>query len=108
MLTMHDTAEDDRLARLLLALAPRLNMPKAELVAEIEAQMSVLLGVEVHEAFRAVAARAATRCTSFEPRPRTQVGTRARRPRAGRGGTPSRQGLDERNMNDTPNHHPRV
>ena len=50
----HDTAEDERLASLLLAL--RLHMPRAGVGAEIEARMSVLLGVEVHEAFRAVAA----------------------------------------------------
>lgn len=57
MTTPHDTAEDENLARLLDALAPRLNTPKAELVAEIEARLSALLGVEVREAFRAVAAK---------------------------------------------------
>lgn len=53
----HDTPADEGLASLLLALAPRLLTPKAELVAEIEARMSVLLGVEVREAFSAVAAK---------------------------------------------------
>lgn len=57
MTTLHDTDEDERLARLLSALAPRLLTPKAELVAEIEVGMSVLLGVEVREVFSAVAAK---------------------------------------------------
>ncbi len=38
------------------ALAPRLGTPKAELVAEIETRLTELPGVEVGEAFRAVAA----------------------------------------------------
>lgn len=42
--------------RLLETLAPRLTTPKAELVKEIEAQLSALLGIGVREAFVVVAA----------------------------------------------------
>ena len=51
-----DSDKDLRLARVLDALAPRLETPKAELVAEIEMRLTELLGVEVGEVFRAVAA----------------------------------------------------
>ncbi len=44
-------------ARLLNALETRLQTPKAELVAEIETRLTELLGMEVAQAFRAVAAR---------------------------------------------------
>ena len=44
-----------QLDRLLEALAPRLTAPKAKLVKEIEAQLSALIGIEVREAFVAVA-----------------------------------------------------
>ena len=57
MVTQRDMEQNSQLADLLEALAPRLHMPKAELVAEIEAGLTALLGVEVHEAFRAVAAQ---------------------------------------------------
>ena len=50
-----DLKQNSQLADLLEALAPRLLMPKAELVAEIEASLTACLGVEVREAFRAVA-----------------------------------------------------
>lgn len=45
-----------QLERLLETLAPRLTTPKAELVKEIEAQLSAHLGIDVKEAFVAVAA----------------------------------------------------
>lgn len=48
--------KESQLDRLLEALAPRLSRPKAELVKEIEAQLTVLLEIEVREAFVAVAA----------------------------------------------------
>ena len=48
---------DSRLDGLLDALGLRLHTPKAELVAEVERRLTELLGVEVWEAFRAVAAR---------------------------------------------------
>lgn len=48
---------DSPLDGLLDTLAPRLLRPKAELVAEIETRLTALLGVEVGEAFRAVAGR---------------------------------------------------
>lgn len=47
--------ERTQLADLLVVLAPRLHRPKAALVAEIEAGLTDLLGVEVREAFRTVA-----------------------------------------------------
>jgi hypothetical protein len=40
---------------LLEDVAPRLATPKAELVKEIEAQLKVLMGVDVREAFERVA-----------------------------------------------------
>ncbi len=49
--------KDSQLARLLDRFAPRLQTPKDDLVAEIEACLTALLGVEVKEAFRAVAAK---------------------------------------------------
>lgn len=42
--------------QLLEALTPLLTIPKAGLVKEIEAQLTELLGIEVREAFAAVAA----------------------------------------------------
>ena len=56
MVRESDSDKDLRLARVLDALAPRLETPKAELVAKIETRLTELLGVEVGEAFRAVAA----------------------------------------------------
>ena len=50
-----DMEQNSQLSDLLEALAPRRHTPKAELVAEIEAGLTALLGVEVREAFRAVA-----------------------------------------------------
>jgi hypothetical protein len=41
---------------LIEALSPRLSTQKAELVKEIEAQLTALLGVEVREVFERVAA----------------------------------------------------
>jgi hypothetical protein len=55
MVMERDMEQSTQLADLLEALAPRLHTPKAELVAEIEARMTDFLGVEVREAFRAVA-----------------------------------------------------
>jgi hypothetical protein len=48
--------KESQLNRLLETLGPRLATPKAELVKEIEAQLTTLLGIEVREAFDAVAA----------------------------------------------------
>jgi hypothetical protein len=48
--------KESQLNRLLEELAPRLATPKAELVKEIEAQLTTLLGIEAREAFDAVAA----------------------------------------------------
>ncbi len=56
MVQESDSDKDLQLARVLDALAPRLETPKAELVAEIEMRLTELLGVEVGEVFRAVAA----------------------------------------------------
>ena len=53
----HETEVNNALARLLDQLAPRLDTPKAELVAEIEARLTELLGVDAGEAFRLVAVR---------------------------------------------------
>jgi len=44
-----------QLGDLIEVLAPRLQTPKAELVAEIERRLSEYLGIEVSEAFTAVA-----------------------------------------------------
>ncbi len=56
MVQESDSDKDLRLARVLDALEPRLETAKAALVAEIETRLTELLGVEVGEAFRAVAA----------------------------------------------------
>lgn len=56
---------ENALARLLDDLAPLLDKPKDELVTEIEGRLSELLGVEVGEAFRAVAARQHHAATSL-------------------------------------------
>jgi predicted transcriptional regulator len=53
MLSMSE--KELQLEQLLETLAPRLTTPKAELVQEIEAQLTALLGIEVREAFVAVA-----------------------------------------------------
>jgi hypothetical protein len=54
---MVDMSEkESQLNRLLETLAPRLTTPKAELVKEIEARLTTLLGIEAREAFDAVAA----------------------------------------------------
>jgi hypothetical protein len=45
-----------QLNRLLEALSPRLDTPKAELVKAIEVQLTALLGVELREVFERVAA----------------------------------------------------
>ncbi len=55
MVQESDSDKDLQLARVLDALAPRLETPKAELVAEIEMRLTKMLGVEVGEVFRAVA-----------------------------------------------------
>lgn len=55
MVTERDMEQTTQLAGLLVALAPRLQTPKAELAAEIESRLTEFLGVEVREAFRAVA-----------------------------------------------------
>ncbi len=57
MFTPHEIDSGDALARLLDALDARFDTPKAQLVEQIEARLTELLGVEVNEAFRAVAAR---------------------------------------------------
>jgi hypothetical protein len=57
MVTQREMEENMHLIDLLEALAPRLQTPKAELVAEIERRLSVVLGVEVREAFSLVAKR---------------------------------------------------
>lgn len=54
---MAEESKDSQLDVLLDELAPRLRTPKADLVVEIEMRLTALLGVEVGEAFRAVAAR---------------------------------------------------
>ena len=56
MVQESDSDKDFQLARVLDTLAPRLETPKAELVAEIEMRLTEMLGVEVGEVFRAVAA----------------------------------------------------
>ena len=80
--------KDLRLARVLDALAPRLETAKAALVAEIETRLTELVGVEVGEAFRAVAAsqRHAARSMHLERRP--QVGARHHRSRVDGNGDP--------------------
>lgn len=65
MLSPHEIKSDDKLARLIDALAPRFDTPKAELVMEIEARLTELLGVEVGEAFRRVASRQQHTATSL-------------------------------------------
>lgn len=50
------TEKELQLEQLLETLAPSLTTPKVELVKEIEAQLTVLLGIKVKEAFIAVAA----------------------------------------------------
>lgn len=46
---------DPRLARLLAEIGPRLRAPKEELVSEIEAHLTDLLGIDLDEALRAIA-----------------------------------------------------
>jgi hypothetical protein len=55
MVMERDMEQNSQLTDLLESLAPRLHTPKAALVAEIEARLTDCLGVEVREAFRAVA-----------------------------------------------------
>jgi hypothetical protein len=100
----HDTPADEGLARLLSALAPRLLTAKAELVAEIEARMSVLLGVEVREAFRAVAAQQQHAAPSMNLDRAHKVGAGARRSRVDRGDARSRERFDRQHINDLPDH----
>ena len=54
---MAEDSKDSQLDGLLDALLPRLHTPKAALVGEIETRLTALLGVEVGEAFHAVAAK---------------------------------------------------
>ncbi len=57
-MSMQSTTErDSQIPRLLDDLAPRLQTPKSELIAEIEARLTGILGLEVEEVFRAVAER---------------------------------------------------
>ena len=56
MLMESDPNRDAQLARLLDALAPRLQTSKADLVAEIKTRLTELLGMEGQKAFGAVAA----------------------------------------------------
>lgn len=54
--TADGDGNDPRLARLLEDIGPRMQAPKAELVAEVEAHLTDSLGVDLDEALRAVAA----------------------------------------------------
>lgn len=56
MVILSMSEKESHLVQLLEALAPRLSSPKAELVKEIEAQLTTLLGIEVQDAFTAIAA----------------------------------------------------
>jgi translation initiation factor 2 alpha subunit (eIF-2alpha) len=55
-MTLEMSEKELHLEHLLEALASRLTTPKSELVKEIEAQLTTLLGIEAREAFDAVAA----------------------------------------------------
>ena len=54
---MAEGSKDSQIGNLLDTLVPQLLTPKTDLEVEIEMRLTALLGVEVGEAFRAVAAR---------------------------------------------------